>query len=200
MEIQRSWNGLDDQELWRHVSTGDSDAFGEVFDRHATAVYNHLFRRTANWAEAEDLTSAVFLLAWRKHRDVVIDRASSLPWLLGVANRVLLNARRAERRYRSALSRLDREAATTADHADGVATAVDDERRMAELRAAVDRLPHHERDVIELCVWSGLDHQAAAVALGVPVGTVKSRLHRARRRLGAAFADSVSTSSPRSPE
>jgi hypothetical protein len=75
-----------DRELWRLAGAGDGAAFGELFDRHATAVFNHLFRRTASWSEAEDLTSAVFLLAWRRRTTVVIDRESALPWLLGVAN------------------------------------------------------------------------------------------------------------------
>jgi DNA-directed RNA polymerase specialized sigma24 family protein len=116
---------------------GDAAAFGELFDRHATAVYNHLFRRTANWSEAEDLTSAVFLLAWRRRSEVVIDRESALPWLLGVANHVLHNSRRASRRYRAALARAVPPDGSAADHADAVAAAVDSERRMAELRRAV---------------------------------------------------------------
>jgi hypothetical protein len=73
-----------DRELWRLAGDGDSAAFGELFDRHATAVYNHLFRRTGSWSEAEDLTSAVFLQAWHRRTRVVIDRESALPWLLGV--------------------------------------------------------------------------------------------------------------------
>jgi hypothetical protein len=54
-----------DRELWLRASDGDTAAFGELFSRHASAVYNHLFRRVADWSEAEDLTSAVFLQAWR---------------------------------------------------------------------------------------------------------------------------------------
>ena len=174
-----------DRELWRLAGDGDSAAFGELFDRHATAVYNHLFRRTANWSEAEDLTSAVFLQAWRSRGKVVIDRESVLPWLLGVANHVLRNARRAGRRYRAALARAVPPDGLAADHADAVAAAVDSERRMAQLRRAIGELPRHEREVVELCTWSGLDQRAAAVALGVSVGTVNSRMHRARRRLAA---------------
>ena len=75
------------------------------------------------------------------------------------------------------------------DHADAVATAVDSERRMAEVRRAVAELPRHEREVVELCAWSGPDQKAAAVTLGVSVGTVKSRMHRARRRLAARVGD-----------
>jgi len=176
----------DDRELWRRAAAGDRDAFGQIFDRYSDSVYNHLFRRLADWSEAEDLTSAVFLQAWRRRAEVVVDRESVLPWLLGIANNTLSNTRRARRRYDAALQRLGREVVPTcADHADETAARLDDERRMAELRIAVDRLPSYEREVIELCVWAELDQQAAAVALGVAVGTVKSRLHRARARLTA---------------
>jgi hypothetical protein len=80
MRVMSRVGGLSDQELWQRVRAGDSAAFGDLFDRHSTAVYNHVFRRTANWTEAEDLTSAVFLQAWRSHRKVAIDRESVLPW------------------------------------------------------------------------------------------------------------------------
>lgn len=64
-----------------------------------------------------------------------------------------------------------------------VASKVDDERRMAEVLDAINGLPKREQDVIAVCVFAGLDYAAAAVALGVPVGTVRSRLSRARRRI-----------------
>jgi RNA polymerase sigma factor (sigma-70 family) len=182
-----------DRELWRQAAAGDRDAFGEIFDRHSDSVYNHLFRRLADWSEAEDLTSAVFLQAWRRRTDVVIDRESVLPWLLGIANNVLRNTGRAKRRCDATLSRLGWDvlaSASCADPADETAARLDDERRMADLRVAVDRLPRHEREVIELCVWGELDQQAAAVTLGVAVGTVKSRLHRARARLAAQLTGS----------
>jgi RNA polymerase sigma-70 factor (ECF subfamily) len=120
---------------------------------------------------------------------VVLDRESALPWLLGIASHTARNAARASRRYRAALARLNPDDQFSADHADAVAAAVDSERLMAELRQAVGRLPRHEREVIELCAWSGLDVKGAAVALGVPAGTVKSRLHRARRRLAADLGE-----------
>ena len=185
-----------DRELWQLAGNGDSAAFGELFDRHASAVYNHLFRRTANWAEAEDLTSAVFLQAWRGRSKVVIDRDSALPWLLGVANHVLHNSRRARRRYQAALARVAPPDGLAADHADAVAAAVDSERQMAELRRAIGELPRHEREVVELCTWSGLDQRAAAVALGVSLGTVKSRMHRARRRLAARLGGDEDRAAP----
>ncbi len=188
-----------DRVLWLRASDGDSAAFGQLFDRHSSAVYNHLFRRVADWSEAEDLTSAVFLLAWRRRGKVVIDRESVLPWLLGVANHVLRNHRRAARRYRAAVRRIVPADESAGDHADAVAAAVDSERLMAAVRHALTRLPRHEREVIELCAWSGLDQKAAAVALGVSVGTVKSRMHRARRRLAASLGEDQGAAAPPMP-
>lgn len=175
-----------DAALWRAAAAGQHDAFGELFDRHARPVYNYLFRHTGDWSEAEDLTAAVFLQAWRRRGQVVFDRDSALPWLLGVARLVLRNARRAQVRYQAALYRAGAEAASSAsvaDPADLIAGRIDDDRQLAMLRAAVGRLPKPQREAVELCVYSGLDLQAAAVALGIPVGTVKSRLHRAKQRL-----------------
>jgi RNA polymerase sigma factor (sigma-70 family) len=172
-----------DRELWQRAASGETEAFGILFDRHAGAVYNFLFRRTASRSDAEDLTSAVFLQAWRKRTDVVLDRDSALPWLLKVADYAARTEWRSVRRYRHALAKAGLPRDVHPDHADEVAAQIDDERTMQAVRRAVRRLPRHERQVIELCIWSGLDQQAAAVALGVAVGTVKSRLSRARKRL-----------------
>ena len=176
-----------DRELWTRAVNGDREAFGQLFDRHSGAVYNHLFRRTADWGEAEDLTSTVFLHAWRRRAEVVLDRDSALPWLLGVANGTLSNTHRRLRRAQALFQRLvvQDEPRDGPDHADDVAARVDDERRMSLIHRALARLPKHEREVVELCVWAGLDQQAAATALGIPVGTVKSRLSRARKRLSS---------------
>ncbi|EDY46517.2 LOW QUALITY PROTEIN: RNA polymerase ECF-subfamily sigma factor, partial [Streptomyces sp. SPB074] len=95
------------------------------------------------------------------------------------------NTRRRLRRAEALLRRLVSHDEQVGDHAERVAGRVDDERRMSEIHRALARLPRHEREVVELCVWSGLDQQAAATVLRVAVSTVKSRLHRARRRLGA---------------
>lgn len=177
-----------DAALWHAAASGQHDAFGELFDRHGTSVYNYLLRHTGDWSEAEDLTAAVFLQAWRRRREVVFDRDSALPWLLGVARLVLRNASRARMRYQAALRRIGADAAAqigSADPAEIAAGRVDSERQLAALRSAVGRLPRQQREVVELCIYSGLDLQAAAVALGVAVGTVKSRLHRARQNLAA---------------
>jgi RNA polymerase sigma factor (sigma-70 family) len=172
-----------DRDLWARAGAGEYDAFGELFDRHARTVYNFLFRQTASWSDAEDLTSAVFLHAWRRRQEIVLDRDSALPWLLKVADYCARNQRRSLRRYRQALERLQIPRDEAPDHADAVASRVDDERTMAKVRDALRRLPKQERDVVELCVCTGLDQRAAATALGVPVRTVKARITRARRQL-----------------
>src|SRR5918911_2622895 len=96
-----------DAELWSRALAGDHDAFGDLFDRHSRSIYNFCFRRTADWAAAEDLVATVFLEAWRKRGSVKVGPDGSLlPWLYGVALNLLRNRRRAQRRLVSALHRL----------------------------------------------------------------------------------------------
>ncbi|MGZ0147805.1 RNA polymerase sigma factor [Kribbella sp. WER1] len=85
------------------------------------------------------------------------------------------------------------------DHADRVAARIDDEREARRLRALLEKLPRHEQEVVELCFWSGLDAQSAAVALDVPLGTVKSRIARARKRLRELSVDVPSDSLEKLP-
>jgi RNA polymerase sigma-70 factor (ECF subfamily) len=172
-----------DGNLWDRISAGDADAFAELYDRHARAIYNFLHRRTASWSDAEDLTSAVFLQAWRRRSEVVLDRDSALPWLLRTADYTARNEWRAKLRYRRALAAAHLMPAEVDDHSDEVAGRIDDDERIRAARESLKRLPRQEREIIELCVWAGLDQAAAAVALDIPIGTVKSRLSRARKRL-----------------
>ena len=176
-----------DAELWQRAAAGDHPAFGVLFERHAGRVYNFCFRRTADWAQAEELTSVVFLEAWRRRREVRLEGPSALPWLLGVATNVLRNTRRAQRRQRAALERLPR--GHEPDFASEVEGRLDDERQMRQILRVVEKLSRADRDVLVLCVWEGLSYEEAAVALGTPVGTVRSRLSRARARLRELAGD-----------
>ncbi len=169
------------------IRTHPRQAFGRLFERHSETIYNYCFRQTASWHAAEDLTSTVFLEAWRSRDRVVVQGDSLLPWLYGIATNVCRRRRRTLARRWRALDRLPREVAQP-DPADDVAGRVDDERRMAEVLAVIDRLPARERDVVALVVWEELDYQSAATALDIPVGTVRSRLSRARRRLSNSLA------------
>src|ERR1044071_5450487 len=126
----------DDRALWSQAAGGGGHAFGVLFDRHAKAVYNHCFRLTASWAEAEDHLQATFLLAWRKRDGVRLERESALPWLLAVATNVVRNEQRSLLRRLKNRRRLNEESAVP-DHADMVAERLDDQRRMKELLQAV---------------------------------------------------------------
>ncbi|WP_344829283.1 RNA polymerase sigma factor [Actinocorallia longicatena] len=176
-----SISGSTDEALWRAALDGDEGAFGVLFDRHHRAVYNYCFRRTADWAAAEDLASVVFLETWRRRADVRLDHDSLLPWLYGVATNVLRNHQRALRRHAAALARMPR--TRDEDDTEAVAARVDDRRRMREILDRISRLPRRHQDVLALCVWEELSYEQAAAALGVPVGTVRSRLNRAREKL-----------------
>ena len=95
-----------DAEVWRRVVEGDHDVFGELFDRHARVLYNYCFRRTADWALAEDLMSTAFLMAWRRRADVRLAGSSVLPWLYGVVTNLIRNQARSDRRGRAAIERV----------------------------------------------------------------------------------------------
>jgi RNA polymerase sigma factor (sigma-70 family) len=175
-----------DRELWSAAVDGTGAAFGVLFDRHAKAVYNHCFRLTGRWAAAEDHTQSTFLLAWRKRARVALLRDSALPWLLTVATNVVRNDRRAVGRWLRLAGRVPAEQPAP-DHADDVAGRVDDERRMAQVLAAVDTLPRAQREALALCVWSGVSYQDAAAVLGIAEASVRARVSKARSRLGQLF-------------
>ncbi|MFH9041136.1 RNA polymerase sigma factor [Streptomyces sp. NPDC017966] len=171
-----------DTNLRRRIRAGDHDAFGDLFDAYARSVYNHAYRLTGEWSTAEDVVSLTFLDAWRLRAKLDEEGGSLRPWLLGIATNVTRNTRRAARRHAAAVARLPRDE-TVRDFADEVAGRLDDAAQLALVHTALAELRRPEREVLALCVWSGLDYAAAAEALGVPVGTVRSRLSRARTKL-----------------
>ena len=164
------------------IRAGDPDAFGLLFDEHARAVYNLGFRLTANWSAAEDVVSLTFLEAWRLRARIDPAGESLRPWLLGIAVNVCRNLARASRRHQAAMSRIP-PPPVVPDFADELAGRLDDTAALQLVTEALGALRRGEREIIALCVWSDLDYATAAQALGVPVGTVRSRLSRARRRL-----------------
>jgi len=163
----------DDSALWSRASSGDADAFGTLFERHANAIYNYCFRRVGDWATAEDLLSVVFLEAWRR-RDKALVPEKVLPWLYGIATNVVRNQRRSERRYAAALRRMP--------PSDQGSVGREDDR-LDDVLSQVRQLPRREQEVFALCGWFDLSYEDAALALSIPVGTVRSRLSRARARL-----------------
>jgi len=140
---------------------------------------------------AEDLTSITFLEAWR-HRDRLPsgDAGAALPWLLGVSNNVVRNARRGQRRYQGVLERLPAPPVAPPAEDQAIARSVTE----AGLQHAIDSisaLPEREQEVVMLVLWSGLSYEETATTLAIPVGTVRSRLSRARSKLQVALSTPV---------
>lgn len=169
---------LTDAHLVKRAQDGEGAAFGLLFERHSTAIYNFCFRRVGDWSVAEDLLSIVFLVAWRRLEKAPPDNVVS--WLYGIATNVVRNQRRAEFRYRRALARVrDLPEVQIVDDIEPR----EHEQTMRRVLSNVRRLPQHELEAFVLCVWMDLNYADAATALGVPVGTVRSRVARARRDL-----------------
>jgi RNA polymerase sigma factor (sigma-70 family) len=169
-----------DTALWTSAQAGDAEAFGQLFQRHSTLIYNYCFRRVGDWAAAEDLVSVVFLEAWRRRASVRPELGRA--WLFGIANNVMRNRLRAYRRHRAALDRLGLPEPEP-DFAGETDARLDDERFAKLLIADLERLPRRAREVLLLCDGVGLSYEEAAFALQTPVGTVRSRLSRARQRM-----------------
>ena len=168
-----------DETDWPIVVTGDHDAFGRIFDRHSDLVYMFVRRRTYDDALAEDVVSQVFLEAWRQRDRVVLHEGSLRSWLLAVARNLIIRHWRGAERAAGATDRIrvDRElTAGMPDISDGIEAA----ERMAVVRSVLEAMPETQREVLLLSTWEELSYGEIAAVLGVPVGTVRSRLSRAR--------------------
>lgn len=167
------------------ASVGCGERFAAVFDRHAGTVHRYLARRAGS-GPAEDLLAQTFLVAFETRSRYDVARPDALPWLYGIATNVLRRARRDEQRLLRALARtgVDPDVAGPADR---VAEQVDARAATAALAGVLARLSDGDRDVLLLVAWAGLGQDEVARALDLPLGTVKSRLHRARTRLRAAL-------------
>ncbi|WP_209649004.1 RNA polymerase sigma factor [Kibdelosporangium banguiense] len=171
-----------DAALWRRAASGNKAAFGELFERHAQAVWNHAYRLTGSWSLAEDLTSVTFMTAWRKLNEVTLVRDSALPWLYAVAGNLARSEYRSSGRFTRMLRRVPTQEAIE-DHAESVADKVDGEARMRVVLDAIARLPKSERQAVELCLIGELPIAEAAAVLGLEEVSIRSRISRARSRL-----------------
>lgn len=177
---------VDEASLWLAMRDGQVDAFAAIFERYADLVYRHLTRRTGSWSEAEDLTGAVFLIVWQRRSDQLAAGSSREPWLLTIATNVARNAARSRRRYAAAVERLPR--GHVPDHADQVAAAVDAANQLVRVSDAMRQLPVAEQQALLAVASTEQDSAEAAARLGLPRGTLSSRLSRARSRLRTDLA------------
>lgn len=164
------------------------DAFAAIFDRYADDIHRYIARRLGS-DTADDLMAETFVIAFQRRRRYDLAHAHARPWLYGIATNLIGRHRREEARRLRALSRM---AALPPARQDGGPEAAVTEKLGAgethgTVAGALAELPARYRDVLLVVAWGELDYEEAAQALGVPVGTVRSRLHRARARLRRAL-------------
>ena len=161
-------------------SLGDPEAFGMIYDRHAATVLRFLGRR-AGAKVAEGLLGELFRIAFERRKTFDASRGSALPWLYGIGANLLLKHRRAEARWLRASARMV--ASLEAAQRRASAAALDARLIFPRVAGAIETLPDGEREALLLFAWEELSYQGVAEALELPIGTVRSRLNRARARL-----------------
>ncbi|MET7886464.1 sigma-70 family RNA polymerase sigma factor [Streptomyces avermitilis] len=158
------------------------ELFARLYDRYAPDIHRYAARRLGDGA-ADDITADTFLTAFRIRSRYDLTRTNARPWLYGIAGNLIGKQRRAEVRALKALARTG--------HDPVAASWVEDtESRVAAqgpLAGALAALPAGDRHVLLLVAWADLTYQEVAQALDIPVGTVRSRLNRARRKVRTAL-------------
>jgi RNA polymerase sigma factor (sigma-70 family) len=188
--------GLSDAAVIARART-DAQAFSTIVDRHFAVIHRYLARRIGS-DRADDLAAQAFAVAFRRRGDFQADAESARPWLYGIATNLLRNELRAERRMLAAIARLGRsDADDAADELERALTRADAVSEVARIAGAIAALDPDQRDVLLLHAWGELSQSEIAGSLGVPVGTVYSRLSRARASLRQALNDpSITDHSP----
>jgi RNA polymerase sigma factor (sigma-70 family) len=170
-------------------SRADGQTFSTIVDRHFVAIHRYLARRIGS-DRADDLAAQAFAIAFRRRGDFDKSAESARPWLFGIATNVLRNDLRSGRRMLAAVARLDRTAGEDlADEVERSLARADAACELARIAGAIAALDSDQRDVLLLHAWGELSQSEIAAALGVPVGTVYSRLSRARASLQRASSD-----------
>ncbi len=161
-------------------SLGEPEVFGLIYDRHAATLLRFLGRR-AGAKVAEGLVGELFRIAFERRKTFDAARASALPWLYGIGANLLLKHRRAEARWLRASARMA--VGSEATDARASVAALDARVLFPRVADAIEALPDDEREALLLFAWEELSYQSVAEALELPIGTVRSRLNRARARL-----------------
>ncbi len=163
------------------LSLGDPECFGVVFDRYFGEIHGYVAKRLSRDA-ADDVAAETFLTAFRSRQRFDASRGTVQAWLYGIVTNHMSAYHRQEVRAYRILAR----AATPGveeGHADRIAERVDAGAAGRELAGALAKLPRGDREVLLLVALGGLSHADVAAALGIPYGTVGSRLNRVRKKL-----------------
>jgi RNA polymerase sigma factor (sigma-70 family) len=158
--------------------------FGELFHRHAAGIRRYVVRR-AGESIADDVVSETFLIAFQKRASYDLEHPDARPWLYGIATNLIHRRRVAEARVLRTLERTPLDPHSV-DLSTEVDARIDATRKLREVARSLRRLSSGDRDCILLYAWADMSYEQVGVALGIPVGTVRSRISRARRSLRLA--------------
>ena len=186
--MSTSETGTDPDSVVIGRSLTDPEQFAVLFRRHAPAIQRYVTRRIGPHA-ADDVVAETFLAAFRQRAAFRPGTPDALPWLYGIATNMLRRHWRTEVQQLRLLARTGTDP-VTAPFTDQVEASVSTN---AALAVGLARLPGPQRDALLLVAWGGLTYEQAAEAMGVPLGTVQSRVSRARRRLRAALRDDIAS-------
>jgi RNA polymerase sigma-70 factor (ECF subfamily) len=173
-----------DAVLLARLAEGDREAFADLFRRYQATIHRFARQMTGAKEDAEDVTQEVFLVFAEQHRRFDPALGSLGTYLYGIARNLV---RRRRRQWKALTDPATLEEtgspaiAASSDPLDAIARA----ERIGTLRTAILRLPLRYREVLVLCALNGVSYDEAARIVGCPVGTVRSRLHRARQMLSA---------------
>ncbi|MET8814371.1 sigma-70 family RNA polymerase sigma factor [Streptomyces sp. NPDC004549] len=167
-------------------SLEQSELFALLYDRYAADIHRYAARRLGD-AAADDITADTFLTAFRIRSRYDRTRANARPWLYGIAGNLIGKQRRAEVRALRALARTGRDPLAASGGAFWLEDADSRIAAQGPLAGALAALSGPDRHVLLLVAWADLTYQEVAEALGIPVGTVRSRLNRARRKVRTAL-------------
>lgn len=170
-------------------SAGEPEVFALLYDRHATAVFRYVAQRLGDHV-AEDVMSETFLVAFERRSTFDTTVSDARPWLLGIATRLMRKHARVEAIAWKGMS-ADLAARIAPDFIELAGSRVDAERLSRRLAKALRRLSVADRDTLLLFAWGDLDYASIAAAMHVPIGTVRSRLNRARRQLRRAAGTQI---------
>jgi RNA polymerase sigma factor (sigma-70 family) len=166
-------------------SVSEPEHFATLFDRHAASVHRYLGRRVGDLAD--DLLSETFLIAFRRRAAYRPEHVEVRPWLIGIATNVVRGHVRSEQRRYRAVARAASERAPSGNVPDESDDRIAAASMRAPLAAALAGLKTRDRDVLLLFAYAQLSYEEIATVLDVPIGTVRSRLNRARRQTRAAL-------------
>ena len=170
------------------AASASSESFGLLFERHVDAIYSYLSRRVGAQV-ADELAAETFVRAFEQRSRFVPLHDSAGPWLYGIATNLVRKAWRGERRQLAAYAKTAAIRQRAADDFERADARVDASRASRLLAAALVDLRPGDRDALLLFAWQELTYEEIGVALGIPAGTVASRINRARRHIKISLAE-----------